>query len=135
VVITQSAASDDAMKVKVKLKRLAPGMKHGCHSDLTTEMAMAKLNESFRCGFEKQIVDERRIEASEGVYLIGQSENDVEVFNGEQIGLASLDPAKRRGELAFGAMAIAARVIRDGQRAAVITLIDMTAESGSTAEE
>ena len=96
---------------------------------------MREFNESFRCGFEKQIVDERRIEASEGVYLIGQSEDDVEVFDGEQFGLASHDPAKRRGELALGAMAIAAGVIRDADSAAEIALIGMTAESRSAAVE
>ena len=53
------------------------------------------------------------IEESKRVERNGKSENDVEVVNGEKVVLLSFKPGPGFRGLAFRAMTVAARVIRD----------------------
>jgi hypothetical protein len=62
-----------------------------------------------------------------------QGEDDVEVADGEQFGLASRQPIVCGSTLALGAVAVAAAVVRDLGVGAVLALRDMTAEGRGAA--
>jgi len=64
---------------------------------------------------------------------VGQSEDHVEVGHAEHFLLSRGEPTLARLRLAFGAVAVAAAVIRDGLVAAAWTIIDMSAQSRSAA--
>ena len=57
-----------------------------------------------------------------------QGENDVEVGYRQQFGLPLREPLGARQSLAFGTVTVAARVVSDARRAAIIALLDMAAE-------
>ena len=82
---------------------------------------------------EQQIVDDRLVLVGDGASLGRQREDDVEIADRQQIGLARGEPILRRRALALGAMAVAARVVRDPAVAAVLAALDMAAESGRAA--
>ena len=84
-------------------------------------------------GAEQQVVDR-------GLVLIGdvgdlgrQREDDVEVADRQQIGLARGEPIPCRRALALGAMPVAAGVVGDAAVAAVLAGLDMAAERGRAA--
>ena len=60
-------------------------------------------------------------------------ENDMEVADGQNLGLASLEPAGLIEPLAFGTMPISARVIGGALEAAAVAAFEVAAESGSPA--
>jgi hypothetical protein len=81
-------------------------------------------------GAEQEVVDH--------LVLVGgrrdlgrQGKDRVEVADRRQIGLAGGEPILRRRALALGAMAVAARVVRDPAVAAILAALDMAAECGS----
>ena len=57
-----------------------------------------------------------------------QREDDVEIADRQQAGLALGEPGPRGGTLASGAMPVATRVIGDPNVAAVVAAIDMAAK-------
>src|SRR5690349_5199513 len=57
-----------------------------------------------------------------------QGEDQMEIADRQQIGLAGGEPVARRRALALGTVAIAARVVGDPAVAAILTALDMTAE-------
>ena len=61
-----------------------------------------------------------------------QGENDMEILDGEQFGLALLYPADIVQPLAFWAVAVAARVITVALIPTGIALLNMTTEYGGT---
>jgi hypothetical protein len=60
--------------------------------------------------------------------------DDVEVFGLEEFGLTILDPLGARQALALCAMPVSARVIANAFVAALIALLEVSAESGSPAQ-
>ncbi len=62
-----------------------------------------------------------------------EREDDMEVRNGQQVGLARREPPLLGEGLTLGTMAIATRVIGDACRAAVVTRLPMPAEDGGAA--
>src|SRR5215831_11554140 len=64
-----------------------------------------------------------------------QSEDHVEVGNGQQLGRTRSQPLGRSVALALGAVPVAARVIRDGEMSTAEALITMTTERCRTAVE
>jgi hypothetical protein len=81
-------------------------------------------------GAEQQVVDDRLVLISDRGEFGRQREDDMEIADRQQIGLAGREPIPRRRALAFGTMAIAARVVRDAAMAAVLATLDMPAEHG-----
>ena len=59
----------------------------------------------------------------------GKREDDVEVSDRQQVGLALGQPRARGGALALGAVPVAAAVVGDPLMAAVLAGLDMTAQS------
>ena len=77
---------------------------------------------------EQQVVDHRLVLVGDRGDLGRQREDQVEVADRQQIGLAGSEPVLRRRTLALGAMAVAAGVVGDTAVAAILAALDMTAE-------
>src|SRR5207344_1066826 len=84
-------------------------------------------------GAERQIVDNRLVLVGDWSNLGGQGEDQVEVADRQQIGLAGGKPVLRRRALALGAMAVATRIVRDPAVAAVFAALDMAAKDDRAA--
>ena len=82
-----------------------------------------------RGSFEQEIVDDGLVLVADGGDPRRQREHDVEVGNGQQLGLALLHPRERLRALTLGAMPVAATVIGDRRVRTVLTAHDMPAES------
>ena len=74
----------------------------------------------------------------DGLVLVGdvgdrrrQGEDDMVIFHRQQFGLSRRQPVPGGRALAFGAMAVAARIVGNVTMAAVPARGDMTAEGGS----
>src|SRR5215207_4850867 len=92
--------------------RRAPAVEHGGGADAGAEVLGIGGDGEQRlgCGAEQQVVDHRLVLVGDRSDLGGQGEDQVEVANRQQIGLAGVEPVLRRRTLALGAMAVATRV-------------------------
>ena len=81
-------------------------------------------------GAEQQVVDDRLVLISDRGEFGRQREDDVEIANRQQIGLAGGEPVPRRRALTLRAMAVATGVVRDAAVAALLATLDMAAERG-----
>jgi hypothetical protein len=88
--------------------------------------------ESLGRGSKQQIVNYRLILQGQGSQDVRQSEDDMIVGHGQQFGRALLQPALASCRLAFWAMPIEARVIRDGSLSTTVTLLDVSAKRSGT---
>ena len=79
-------------------------------------------------GPEQQVVDDRLVLPGDVGDLGRQREDDVEVSDRQQVGLALGEPGARGGALALRTVAVATGVIGDPKVAAVVAAIDMAAE-------
>ena len=82
---------------------------------------------------EQQVVDRGLVVEGDVGDLGGQREDDVEVADRQQVGLALGQPGARGGALALGAVPVAAGVVGDAPVAAVLAGLDVTAEGGGAA--
>ena len=112
-------------------QRRAPGVEHGGDANARAEMAWVGGDgeHGLRRRPEQQIVHDRLVVESDVGEFGGNAENDVEVSDGQQVGLARGQPVARGGGLALGAVPVAAAVIGDPLMAAVLAGLDMTAQS------
>jgi hypothetical protein len=79
---------------------------------------------------EQQVIDDRLVLPGDVRNLARQREDDMEVADRQQIGLALGQPNPRRRALASGAVAVAAIVVGDALMPAVLTGIDVAAQRG-----
>lgn len=121
--------------VRVMEQVLAPGMKEGKEADPGAEVLGigGDGQQRLRTGVEQKLVEAGLVLQRQRVELLGNREDDVEVFDGQQFGSAPLDPLGPLAVLAFGAVAVAARVVADALLLTVVAAVDMAAESGSAA--
>jgi hypothetical protein len=82
---------------------------------------------------EQQVVDHRLVLVGDWSDLGWQREDQMEIADRQQIGLAGGKPVPRRCALALGTMAVAAGVVGDPAVAAILTVLDMAAEGGCAA--
>src|ERR1700724_2770387 len=115
--------------------RRAPAVEHGGDADAGAEMRWIGGDGEQclgRCA-EQQIVDDRLVLVGNRGDLGRHGEDQVEIADRQEIGLAGGEPVLRRRALALGAMPVAAGVIGDPPVAALLTAFDMTAEGGRAA--
>jgi hypothetical protein len=82
---------------------------------------------------EQEVVDHGLVLVGDRGDLGRHGEDDMEIGDRQQIGLAGREPILRRRPLTLGAMAIAARVVGDAAVAAILAVLDMPAERGRAA--
>jgi hypothetical protein len=110
-------------------------VEHGGGADASAEVPGIGSDREQRLGrrAEQQVVDDRLVLVGDRGDLGGQCEDDVEIADRQQIGLAGREPIRRRRALTFWTMAIAARVVGDAAVAAIFAALDMAAERGRAA--
>lgn len=115
--------------------RRPPTVQHGRDADARVEMTWVggDREHGLRRSSEQQVVDHRLVVEGDVGDLGGDGEDDVEIADRQQVGLAGGEPLARRGALALGTVPVPAAVIGDADMAAVLTAFDMTAECCGTA--
>ena len=88
----------------------SPGVEHGGDADACAQVARIGGDRQHRLGrrAEQQVVDRRLVVQGDVGDLGGQSEDDVEVADRQQVGLTLGQPGARGGALALGAVPVAA---------------------------
>ena len=126
----ETAAGHDAMDVGMMRQRLPPGVQDGEDADLRAEPARIGGERRHRLGggLEQDRIDDGLVLEGDGGDRRGQGEHDVEIGNRQQFGLAGGEPLRPRRALTLRAMAIAAGVVGDARRAAIVAGLDVTAE-------
>src|SRR5271168_3736642 len=110
-------------------------MEHGGDADARAEMPRIGSDgeHGLRCCPEQQVVNDRLVLQGDVGDLGRNGEDDVEVADWQQIGLARSQPFARLRPLALGAMPIAAAIIGDALVAAVFAAFDVAALRGGAA--
>ena len=85
--------------------------------------------QGLRGGAEQDGVHDRFVLKGEGGNLLGEREDHVKVLDRQQLRLALLQPLGPRQALTFWAMSVAAGVVADARKIAVIALVDMAGSS------
>jgi hypothetical protein len=113
----------------------APAVEYGGGADASAEVLGVGGDREQRFGrrAEQEVVDHRLVLVGDRGDLSGQGEDDVEIADRQQIGLARREPIRRCRALTFWTMAIAARVVSDAAVAAILAALDMPTESGRAA--
>ena len=126
----EPAAGHDAVDVGVVLQGLPPGVQDGQEADLGPEVlgVGGDLLQGLRGGPEQQVVDDPRVLQGDRPERRREGEDDMEVLDREQLGRPRLDPPRRLGGLALGAVAVAARVVGDLPVAAPVAGLDVPAQ-------
>ena len=112
-------------------QRRPPGVEHGGDADAGAEMLAVGSDGQHRLRgrLEEEVVDDSLVAEGDGGDLGRQREDDVEVADREQVRLALSQPGARRRALTLGAVPVAAAVVGDADQAAVVTSVDVAAES------
>src|SRR5260370_15076847 len=126
------AAWHDHMDVRVVGHCGAPAVEHGGGADASAEMPGIGGDRQQCLGgrAEQQVVDDRLVLVSDRSDLGRQREDDVEIADRQQIGLAGCEPIRRCRTLTLWAMSVTARVVSDAAVAAILAALDMPAERG-----
>ncbi len=111
----QRPAGDEAMQVQMLREILSPVCSIAVIADRAAEVPRISPEGEQRVGrrAEQQRVDHARIALREGVERVRQGEDDVEVRNRQQVGLARRQPPFLGERLTLRAMAIATGVVGD----------------------
>ena len=132
----EATAGDDAVDVGMKRQSLRPGVEDGDGSGLDSEALSADVMERFECGGKEQPKGDTTIGEEEGVERWGYGEDDVEIWNGQQVASLSLDPPGLVETLAFWAMPVPARVVDGSLVTALKAHLEVAAKgSGTTVDD
>ena len=101
-----------------------------------TEMlrVVGKLKERLGNRAKKKIIHDLPVHGDEGIQFRRNGENHMEILKGKKIFVTGLDPSFLGQDLAFRTVTVPAGVIRYLQMAAVVALVLVTAQSGSSTE-
>lgn len=118
------------MQVHVLRQVLAPGVEHGRHPDLASQvLGIAPEGLERRGGvLEQQVVEESRASPDGGMERVRQRKDDVEILEREEFLSAGVDPSLLGQGLALGAVAIAAGVVDRTLGVAPVAPLEVSAE-------
>src|SRR5271157_4484880 len=121
VVGSEAASGDYAVNMRMMLQSLIPGMEHTEKADLGSKVPgiAGDLQQSFGAGVKQQVVDQSLVLQCERSKFPRECEDDMDIVGGQQFPFPRLEPAQAGVALAARAMAVAARVIRDGSMSAI----------------
>ena len=103
------------MQVGMMLKRLSPGMKHAKEADPGAQALWVggDLEQGLGSRSKQQVIDDSFVLQRQQREMLRQGKDHMEILDGQQFISARLHPLGSGCGLAFGAMAIATRVISD----------------------
>jgi hypothetical protein len=84
---------------------------------------------------EQEVIEDLLVLQRQRGELVRQREDEVEVTDRQEFLLTGREPPLPRAPLTFGAVAIPARVVRDGLVAAARTLVTMSTQSSGAATD
>jgi hypothetical protein len=124
------------MQMGMKQQVLPPGVKDSQEADLGSQMfgISADGAQGFSRRAEKNAVQHLFVLVGDGGDLFRHGEDNVEVFDGQQFGLAVFEPLGAGERLALGTVPVSAGVVGGALVAAGVTLLQVAAQSGGTAE-
>jgi hypothetical protein len=132
-IILEHTAGDDAAHVGMVIHRLAPGMQDHDDSELAVPAVPGKGLQGLGGNAKQQAVEDLRVLARQGQQDVREGKDEVEVLDRQQLQLAGIDPGTALAAAALGAVAVAAGVVADLDVAAVLALIDMSAQGRGAA--
>ena len=111
-------------------QRLTPGVQDREAADLAPEPSGigGQRGHGLDGALEQDRIDGSLVLEGDGGDRRGQREHDMEIGNRQQFGLSVRQPLRPRRALTLRAMPIAARVVGDARRAAIVAGFDVTAE-------
>ena len=114
--------------MRVVRQRRSPCVEHGGDADPCPQVLGIGGDRQHRLGrgAEEQVIDDSLVVVGDVGDLGRQGEDDVEVSDRQQVGLALGQPCARGGALALGTVPVAAAVIGDPPVAAALACLDMT---------
>src|SRR5262249_28230574 len=132
VIRRQAASRDDAVDMRMADERLAPRVEDAQNADLRAEMARVggDLLEGGGTGLKEPRVQTRAVPIDQRQERMGQGEDDVHIWQLEELPLAGVEPPFPRLRLALRTVPIATRVIGDGLVSAGATPIEMSTQGG-----
>jgi hypothetical protein len=118
------------------LELLPPRVQDHQHSDPRSQVhgVGRHFQKSFLGAVKEQPIQELTVAQCQRAELVGQSEDDVEVGNGQEVGLTFGQPGCPLASTALGTASVAAGMIVVPYLAAVIALGDVPAQSGRAAK-
>src|SRR6478672_2191418 len=121
VVRRQPARSQDTVSMGVELQTLIPTMQHAEEADLRAQMTWVSghLEQRLRTGMKQEVEDYLLVLQGHRRQFTRQSEDGMHVARGQEFPFARREPSQAGVALASRTMAIATRVERDGDVAAV----------------
>jgi len=125
-----AATGHNAVQVRVMHQALAPGMQHGDEADVGAQVLGIGSDraQGIGAGAEQDVVDDSLVLVGDRRNLLGHGEDDVEVFDRQELGLPVLQPLGPRQRLALRAVPVPAAVERDALMAAGVALLDVTTQ-------
>ena len=116
-------------------ERRSPGVQHGGEPDARAEMLGVGCNGDQGLGrdLEQQVIDDRLVVIGDVGDRSRQGEDDMEVGNWQQFGLAVGQPLLGSDGLALRTMPVAAGIVGDAQVGALRAAFDMAAQSSGAA--
>ena len=129
------AAGHETMNVRVVHQVLSPGVQHAQKADLRAQVLRIGGDRAQRLRHrpEQDVVDHGLVLERDDGDLVRHREHHVEVRHVEQFRLTVLEPLRACETLAFRAVPVAARVVRDALMATIAAPLDVTAERGGAA--
>src|SRR5215471_13402096 len=126
----EPATSDDAMQMRMMEERLPPSVEHGQEAELGAEMLGigGDYAQGLGGGAEEDAVDGCLVLMVDGGDRRRQCEDNVKVGRRQKLRLAIFQPLSAGQRLAFWAMSVAARIVRDALMTACFALLDVAAE-------
>jgi hypothetical protein len=115
---------------------LSPCVKHGKKADLCTKVLGVSSDRAERLGGgpEENVVNDSLVLQGNGGDAVGYRKNNMVVPDGQEFCLSFLQPFSFGKRLAFGAVTVAAGIVRYPAMAAPVTLIYVSAQCCSPAE-
>ena len=117
----QTTGGQYAVDMGMKLQALVPAVEHAEEAYLGPQMPgiASDLQQGLGAGMKKQVVNQPLVLRCERGQFPWQGEDGVYITSGQQFLFPRLEPAQAGVALAARAMAVSARVIRDGSMSAV----------------
>src|SRR5690606_17726759 len=108
----------------------SPCVQDRCNADARAEMLGigGDRQHCLGCGLEQKVVDQRLVLERYVGDLGWQCEDDVEVSDGQEIGLPFGKPCACSGALALGAVPVAAGIVGDAPLSTILAGLDMSAQ-------
>ena len=127
----QASARHDAVDMRMMGKGLAPGVQDGQEADARAEMFRVggDSQEGLGAQAKNQVVEQALVLIGHGrQFLVGNREDDVIVFDGQELGLSRLEPSGFGQCLAFRTMPVSAGIVGNDLEVAGVAFVHVPAE-------